>query len=86
MKDRTTTDLRAEFWSLPDDAMVDRDTAAAALYLSKASLNAYAIQGNGPPYLGRGRGRNTLYQKKAVLDWLAQSGRVVHATAELGAA
>lgn len=53
--------LRAEFYALPDHAMVDRDTAAAALYLTRNTLEAAAVTGGGVPYIRVGR--RALYKK-----------------------
>ena len=73
--------LRAEFWALPDHAMVDRPTVAASLYLSGASMEALAIKGGGPPYTRVGR--RALYLKADVLAWAAKTGRRVENTAQL---
>lgn len=80
----STTDpaaLRAEFWALPDHAMVDRATVAAALYLSGASMESLAIKGGGPPYTRLSR--RALYLKADVLAWAASRGRRVENTAQL---
>jgi hypothetical protein len=61
--------------------MVDRATVAAALYLSGASLEAFAIKGGGPPYTRIGR--RALYRKGDVLAWAAKSGQRVESTAQL---
>lgn len=71
--------LRAEFYSLPEHARVDRATAAAAAFLSPATLEAAAIRGGGPPYTRIGR--KALYVKADVLSWL--DGRRVENTAQL---
>jgi hypothetical protein len=81
MKD--PADFRREFWSLPNDAFVSREAAAAACFLSKASFESYAVHGNGPKYMGRGRGRAALYRKGDVIAWIEKSGRLVTSTAEL---
>lgn len=75
--------LRAEFWSLPTTARVDRHTVAAAAYLSIASLELMAIKGGGPAYSRVGR--KALYLKSDVVDWL-NSGRRVTSTSQLTAA
>lgn len=72
--------LRAEFWALPDTALVDRPTAAAAVYLSPTSLEAMAIKGGGPSY--RRQGRRALYVKADVVAWATQRDKVSN-TAEL---
>jgi len=73
--------LRAEFWRLPDDAMVDRATIAAAFYLSVASMEALAIKGGGPKYTRISR--RALYRKRDGLQWAATTGRTVDSTAQL---
>lgn len=76
--------LRAEFYALPHDAFVNRDTVGAAIYLSRASMEAMAIKGGGPPYTRIGR--QALYRKSDVLAWAERTGRRVENTAQLGAA
>lgn len=73
--------LRAEFYALPPEAFVDRQTAAAAPYLSLASLEAMAIKGGGPPYIRVGR--RALYKKADLLAWMERTGRKVENTAQL---
>ena len=73
--------LRAEFWRLPDDAMVDRATIAAAFYLSVASMEALAIKGGGPRYTRINR--RALYRKRDGLQWATSTGRTVENTAQL---
>lgn len=76
--------LRSEFWRLPPDAFVDRDTAGAALYLGRASMEVFAIRGGGPTYTRIGR--RALYRKSDVLEWAAKNGQRVQSTAELASA
>lgn len=73
-------DLRSQFWALPDVALVDRDTAGAALYLGRVSMEAYAVKGGGPPYTRIGR--RALYRKADLLAWAEKAGRKVTSTAE----
>ena len=73
--------LRREFWTLPEDAMVDRPTVAAAFYLSLASMESLAIKGGGPKYLRVGR--RALYRKADALAWATTTGRLVENTAQL---
>ena len=73
--------LRCEFWSLPDDAFVDRDIAGAAVFLGRDSMESYAIKGGGVPYTKIGR--RALYLKRDVLAWAAANGRRVENTAQL---
>lgn len=75
------TSQRAEFWSLPDDALVDRETAGAAVYLGRVSMDALAQKGGGPKFTRIGR--RALYVKRDVLDWAEKNGRKVTSTAEL---
>ena len=72
--------LRREFWTLPEDAMVDRPTVAAAFYLSLASMESLAIKGGGPKYLRVGR--RALYRKADALAWATTTGRLVENTAQ----
>ncbi len=73
--------LRAEFWSLPDDALVDRPTAGAAFYLEAVTMEKLAIKGGGPVYMRINR--RALYRKRDVLRWAAETGRTVENTAQL---
>lgn len=73
--------LRAEFWSLPPEAMVDRPTIAAAFYLSVPSMEAFATKGGGPKYIRLGR--KALYKKADGLRWALATGRAVDSTAQL---
>lgn len=80
-KIREPAALRAEFWRLPDDAMVDRATGGASVYLSEASMDALAIKGGGPKYTRIGR--RALYRKRDLLEWMERTGRRVENTAQL---
>ena len=73
--------LRAEFWSLPVDAYVDRETVAATLFVAVVSMEAYATKGGGPKYTRIGR--RALYRKGDVLDWAGENGRKVENTSQL---
>ena len=74
-------DMRQEFWSLPNEALVDRDTAGAVLYLGRESMEAYAIKGGGPRYMKIGR--RALYRKSDVLAWIDERAQMVENTAQL---
>lgn len=76
-----TVALRAEWYSLPPDALTDRATVAAALYVVPQSMEAMAIKGGGPPYTRIGR--RALYRKGDVLEWMQRKGRKVENTAQL---
>ena len=73
--------LRAEFWSLPVEAFVDRETVAAAVFVAVVSMEAYATKGGGPKYTRIGR--RALYRKGDVLDWATSTGRTVENTSQL---
>ena len=73
--------LRAEFYALPPDAMVDRDTAGAAIYLTRQTMESLAIRGGGPPYVRVGR--RALYCKGDLLAWVSRTGRRVDNTSQL---
>lgn len=75
--------LRAEFWALPPDGLVDRPTIAAVLYLSKKSLELFAIKGGGPKYMRLGR--KSYYRKSDVLAWIKKHGQEIEATAQFKA-
>jgi len=74
-------DLRAEFWSLPPEAMVDRRTIAAVLYVSVPTMEAFATKGGGPKYIRIGR--KALYRKSDGLSWAAATGCELESTAQL---
>ena len=73
--------LRAEFYRLPPEAFVDRQTLAAVRYIKSETLESEAIRGGGVPYTRVGR--RALYTKRDVLSWLAKNGRRVENTAQL---
>lgn len=73
--------LRAEFYSLPDEALVDRATVAAFRYVEPQTVEKEAIKGGGCPYVRIGR--RALYRKADVLAWAASRGRRVENTAQL---
>lgn len=64
----TAAQRRAEFYGLPPEAMVDRETVADVSFRSVQALEVMAIRGGGPLY--RRVGRRALYRKQDVLDWL----------------
>ena len=57
------------FWSSPDDALLDREVIASVVGYSTRWLRTLANEGRGPKCI-RLPGR-MLYQKRAVLEWLA---------------
>lgn len=73
--------LRAEFWRLPPEAMVDRRTIAAVLYVSVPTMEALATKGGGPKYIRIGR--KALYRKSDGLSWASANGRELESTAQL---
>ena len=75
------TALRAEFWNLPDEALVSRKMIAAASFKSVATLESMAIKGGGPKY--RRIGRNALSTKGEVIQWWRDIGRTVENAAQL---
>ena len=74
----TPNELRIEFYALPTDALIDRDTVAAVLYLKRQTVELLAIKGGGPPYSRICR--RALYRKSEFLAWAAKSGRRVENT------
>lgn len=77
---RTEADLRGEFYALPAEALVDRETVAAASYRSYQTIEILAIKGGGPAY--RRVGRKALYRKADVVAWM-ESASPVENTAQL---
>ncbi|MBK6864092.1 MAG: DNA-binding protein [Ideonella sp.] len=73
--------LRAEFYRLPDEALIDRQTWAAVRYVEPQTVEKEAIKGGGCPYIRIGR--RALYRKADVLDWMERTGRRVENTAQL---
>ena len=57
--------LRAEFYNLPDDAMVDRHTVGAVLYASASTLEAEAGKGTIP--LDKAKGLTYLLSQVATV-------------------
>lgn len=78
-----TAALRAEFYRLPDEALVDRATVAAVRYVEPQTVEKEAIKGGGCVY--QRIGRRALYRKADVLDWMERTGRRVENTAQAGA-
>jgi len=64
----TPSDLRIEFWQLPDDARVTREHFAAAAFSSVSKIEALATRGEGPVHVCPGR--RALYRKGDVRAWL----------------
>lgn len=79
-KEQLKRERRAEFYALPDEALVDRETVAAVRYIEVQTVELEAIRGGGIQY--RRVGRRALYRKSDVLDWMNR-GKVVSNTAQL---
>jgi hypothetical protein len=77
---RTIAELRAEFWSAPDNAELPREVTAAGICRSIGWMEWKAIAGDGIPY--RKVGRRVLYCKTDVLAWLEANSQRVHSTSE----
>lgn len=73
-------DLRSQFWQLPPEALVPRETVAAVAFCGVPNIERLAIYGGGPAY--RRVGRRALYAKADVLAWLTAANRV-DSTAQL---
>jgi hypothetical protein len=71
---------RGAFWSLPSDAMVDRETVAAVLHVALQTLEMRAIRGGGPVY--RRVGKRALYRVGDVRDFMNRAPAVEN-TAQL---
>ena len=76
MKDMDAAQLGREFWDAADDALFDRAGAAAPFYLSKATMEAFAIKGGGPPYVRIGRRANPPRRVGALCPDAAGIGRL----------
>ena len=72
--------LRDEFYRAPADALLDRKTIGAAIYKANQTMEALAINGNGPKF--RLLGRRALYRKGDVLEWIEKTSRTVESTAQ----
>jgi hypothetical protein len=81
---RTIAELRAEFWSAPDNAELPRDVTAAGICRSVGWMELKAHIGGGIPY--RKVGRRVLYRKADALAWLETNSQRVHSTSEYKAA
>jgi hypothetical protein len=81
---QTTNDLRNNFWSAPNDALLDRETTAAGVVRSIGWMEIKAVKGGGIPYLKCGR--RCLYRKSDALAWLEANSKRVHSTSEYDAA
>jgi hypothetical protein len=77
---RTIAELRAEFWSAPDNAELPREVTAAGICRSVGWMELKALTGGGIPY--RKVGRRVLYCKADVLAWLEANSQRVHSTSE----
>jgi hypothetical protein len=79
-KIKTDADLRSEFWSAPDQALLSRKVTAAGICRSVAWLQLKATEGGGIPYLKNGK--YVLYRKSDTLAWLKASSQLVTSTSE----
>ena len=76
----STADLRAEFWQAPDEALLDRKTAAAGMGYTVGWLEWTATHGGGP--ILTKIGRTVRYRKADVLAWLEANSSRVERTSE----
>lgn len=74
------SDLRNDFWSAPNDALLDRETTAAGVVRSRGWMELKAVTGGGIPFLKCGR--RCLYRKSDTLYWLQTNSTRVHSTSE----
>jgi len=81
LKHTSAADLRADFWHAPDEALLDRKTAAAGMGYTPAWLEWAATHGGGPVITKIGR--NVRYRKTDVLAWLNAHSRRILSTADL---
>lgn len=71
------------FWTVPDDALLDRRTVAAGIGYSTKWVEMRACYGGFIPFIKRGN--KCLYRKGDVLAWLKATGQHVRTTSELSA-
>jgi hypothetical protein len=76
---RSIAELRAEFWSAPDNAELPRNVTAMGICRSVSWMEK-ALTGGGIPY--RKVGRRVLYRKADALAWLEANSQRVHSTSE----
>lgn len=77
----SAADLCAEFWRAPDQALLNRKTAAAGMGYTVGWLEWAATHGGGP--ILTKIGRSVRYRKADVLAWLEANSRRIRSTAEL---
>jgi hypothetical protein len=77
---RSIAELRAEFWSAPDNAELPRNVTAMGIGRSVGWMELKALTGGGIPY--RKVGRRVLYRKADALAWLEANSQRVHSTSE----
>mgnify|MGYP002737702915 CR=1 FL=1 len=69
------------FWTVPDDALLDRKTVAAGIGRSTKWVELKACTGGFVEFIKSGN--KCLYRKGDVLAWLEANGRRVRTTSEL---
>ena len=77
----TVAALRAEFWQAPNEALLDRKTAAIGMGYTVGWLEWVATHGGGPVITKIGR--SVRYRKSDVLAWLDANCRRIRSTADL---
>lgn len=77
----SVAELRADFWRAPDEALLDRKTAAAGMGYTVGWLEWTATHGGGP--ILTKIGRRVRYRKSDVLAWLAANSRRIERTSDL---
>ena len=77
----SVAELRVDFWRAPDEALLDRKTAAAGMGYTVGWLEWTATHGGGP--ILTKIGRRVRYRKSDVLAWLAANSRRIERTSDL---
>jgi hypothetical protein len=77
----SVAELRADFWRAPDEALLDRKTAAAGMGYTVGWLECTATHGGGP--ILTKIGRSVRYRKSDVLTWLAVNSRRIERSSDL---
>lgn len=77
----SAAELCADFWRAPDEALLNRKTAAAGLGFTVGWLEWAATHGGGPMLTKIGR--SVRYRKADVLAWLDANSRRVERAADI---
>jgi len=79
--DPSVAELRGDFWRAPQEALLDRKTAAAGMGYTVGWLEWTATNGGGP--ILTKIGRSVRYRKSDVINWLDANSRRIERTSDL---